>query len=196
MKLSDVDILAAMREGRITIDPTPGDTAINGASVDLRLGPKFRVFSMHTESHIDLGQSRTEIQSAIARTMSDEITLGADDVFYLHPGELVLGATLERVELANDICGTINGRSSLARLGLMVHSTAHFVDPGWRGELVLEFYNCGRLPLGLRPGMSVCAIAFEPLSSPAVRAYNARTDAKYVGQSGATGSRIARERDE
>lgn len=194
MKLSDADILACMREGRIRIDPEPGETAINGASVDLRLGPKFRVFSMHTGSHIDLGTSRAEIAAAIARTMSDEITVEPDGVFYLHPGELVLGATMERVQLAPDVCGTINGRSSLARLGLMVHSTAHFVDPGWSGELVLEFYNCGRLPLGLRPGMSVCAIAFEPLSSPARRHYGAREDAKYVGQSGATGSRIAKER--
>jgi dCTP deaminase len=191
MKLSDVDILAALREGRIKIDPAPGETAINGASVDLRLGPKFRVFSMHTGSHVDLGASRAEIAASIDRIMSDEIEV--DDVFYLHPGELVLGATMERVELAPDICGTINGRSSLARLGLTVHTTAHFVDPGWSGELVLEFYNCGRLPLGLRPGMPVCAIAFEPLSSPAVRHYGARSDAKYVGQSGATGSRIARE---
>jgi len=194
MKLSDADILQALRDRRIVIDPAPGETAINGASVDLRLGPKFRVFSMHTGSHIDLGTSRAEIAAAIERTMSDEIVMGDDAVFYLHPGELVLGATMERVELATDICGTINGRSSLARLGLMVHSTAHFVDPGWRGELVLEFYNCGRLPLGLRPGMPVCAIAFEPLSSPAIRHYGARADAKYVGQSGATASRIAGER--
>ncbi|MFZ4602296.1 MAG: dCTP deaminase [Caulobacterales bacterium] len=193
MKLSDVDILNAMHDGRIRIDPGPAETAINGASVDLRLGPKFRLFSMHTGSHIDLGMSRAEIAAAIDRVMSDEITIGPDETFYLHPGELVLGATMERVELAPDICGTINGRSSLARLGLTVHTTAHFVDPGWSGELVLEFYNCGRLPLGLRPGMAVCAIAFEPLSSPAVRHYGARADAKYVGQSGATGSRIAAE---
>lgn len=196
MKLSDTDILAAIRDGRIKISPDPAETSINGASVDLRLGPKFRVFAMHTESHIDLGTSRADIQRAIERTMSDEISLADGEVFYLHPGELVLGATLERVELADDLCGTINGRSSLARLGLMVHSTAHFVDPGWRGELVLEFYNCGRLPLGLRAGMAVCAIAFEPLTSPAVRSYGARKDAKYVGQSGATGSRIASERDQ
>lgn len=194
MKLSDNDILAYMRDGRIRITPEPGESSINGASVDLRLGPRFRVFSMHTGSHIDLGTSREAVKAAIDRTMSDEIVLGGEDVFYLHPGELALGATIERVELAPDVCGTINGRSSLARLGLMVHSTAHFVDPGWRGELVLEFYNCGRLPLGLRPGMSVCAIAFEPLSSPATRHYGAREDAKYVEQRGATASRIASER--
>lgn len=194
MKLSDNEIITYMHEERIRILPAPAETSINGASVDLRLGPKFRVFSMHTGSHIDLGTSRSEINDAIDRTMSDEITLADNEVFYLHPGELALGATLEHVELAPDICGTINGRSSLARLGLMVHSTAHFVDPGWRGNLVLEFYNCGRLPLGLRPGMSVCAIAFEMLSSPATRHYGARQDAKYAGQTGATASRIGSER--
>ena len=194
MKLSDVDIIKSMESGRIRIDPMVPDSAINGASVDLRLGSNFRVFAMHTGSHIDLGTSRQEIDAAIDRMMSAEISLSPEEVFYLHPGELALGVTLERVELANDICATINGRSSLARLGLMVHSTAHFVDPGWSGAIVLEFFNCGRLPLGLRPGLAVCAIAFEPLSSPATRHYGARSDAKYVGQSGATASRFAKER--
>lgn len=194
MKLSDTDILEHIRIGKIKIDPMPADSMINGASVDLRLGPEFRIFSMHTASHIDLGLGRDEIKAAIDRVMSDEMVLGKDDVFYLHPGELALGVTLEKVELSDDICGTINGRSSLARLGLMVHSTAHFVDPGWSGKIVLEFFNCGRLPLGLRAGMSVCAIAFEPLSSPAKRHYRARQDAKYAGQTGATASRIAHER--
>jgi dCTP deaminase len=194
VKLSDTDILERMREGKIKIDPMPSESMVNGASVDLRLGTQFRVFSMHTGSHIDLGTSKAEVNAAIDRVMSDEINLSDDQVFYLHPGELALGVTAERLELADDICGMINGRSSLARLGLMVHSTAHFVDPGWSGAIVLEFYNCGRLPLGLRPGMSVCAIAFEPLSSPARRHYRARQDAKYAGQTGATISRIARER--
>lgn len=194
MKLSDTDIIKAMEAGRIGIDPMVPESAINGASVDLRLGGNFRVFAMHTGSHIDLGTSRQEIDAAIDRMMSEEIRMGPDEVFYLHPGELALGVTHERVTLATDICATINGRSSLARLGLMVHSTAHFVDPGWSGAVVLEFFNCGRLPLGLRPGLAVCAIAFEPLSSPATRHYGARTDAKYVGQSGATASRFAKER--
>lgn len=195
MKLSDVDILEHMRRGKIRIDPAPADAMVNGASVDLRLGREFRVFSMHSASHIDLGTSRAEINAAIMRVMSAEIMLdGDDDVFYLHPGELALGVTEERIELSDDLCGTINGRSSLARLGLMVHSTAHFIDPGWSGAIVLEFFNCGRLPLGLRPGMPVCAVAFEPLSSPAKRHYGARQDAKYAGQIGATASRIAQER--
>lgn len=194
MKLSDNDILEHMKLGKIKIEPTPSEGMINGASVDLRLGPQFRLFSSHGVSHIDLGTSKAEINKAIDQIMSSEIVIGDDEVFYLHPGELALGVTAERLELSADICGMINGRSSLARLGLMVHSTAHFVDPGWAGRLVLEFYNCGRLPLGLRPGMSVCAISFEPLSSPATRHYRARRDAKYTNQSGATGSRIAHER--
>jgi dCTP deaminase len=195
MVLSDNDILAFMESGRIRIEPEPSKTSINGASVDLRLGSGFRVFSMHAGSHIDLGASRAEIEKAIERTMSPEINIPDGGVFYLHPGELALGATIEHIELGADVCGLINGRSSLARLGLMVHSTAHFVDPGWSGQLVLEFYNCGRLPLGLKPGMAVCAIAFEPLSSPAKRHYRAREDAKYAGQQGATASRMASERD-
>lgn len=194
MKLSDTDILEYFRQGKIKIDPAPADSMVNGASVDLCLGKQFRVFSAHTDSHIDLGTSKNEINAAIDRVMSDEINLSDNEVFYLHPGELALGVTAERLELSDDLCGTINGRSSLARLGLMVHSTAHFVDPGWSGAIVLEFYNCGRLPLGLRPGMAVCAIAFEPLTSPAKRSYRARQDAKYAGQKGATASRIARER--
>jgi len=194
MKLSDTDILEHIRLGKIVFDPLPTDAMINGASVDMRLGPEFRVFSMHTASHIDLGMAREEVKAAIDSVMSDELVLKPGEVFYLHPGELALGVTMEKVELSDDICGMINGRSSLARLGLMVHSTAHFVDPGWSGKIVLEFFNCGRLPLGLRAGMSVCAIAFEPLSSPAKRHYRARLDAKYAGQTGATASRIAQDR--
>lgn len=194
MKLADNEILASLEEGRIRIVPNPEPDCINGASIDLRLGSSFRAFSNHSCSHIDLGMSRAEIDSAIQRSMDNHIELKEGEVFYLHPGELALGATLERVELSEDICGTINGRSSFARLGLMVHSTAHFVDPGWQGQIVLEFYNCGRQPLGLRPGLAICAIAFEPLTSPAKRSYSSRTNAKYLGQVDATLSRISQER--
>jgi dCTP deaminase len=194
MRLADNEILQYMEQGKIKIDPYPLEGMINGASVDLRLGRQFRVFAMHAVSHIDLGRSRAEINEAIDQIMSNEIVLADGEVFYLHPGELAIGVTAERVELAADVCGMINGRSSLARLGLMVHSTAHFVDPGWAGALVLEFFNCGRLPLGLRPNMPVCAISFEQLSSAASRHYGARRDAKYVNQRGATVSRIAQER--
>ena len=192
MKLADTEILTYIDQGKIRVTPYDREL-VNGASMDLRLGRQFRLFSAHCESHIDLGTSREELGKAIDRVMSEEIEVKDGEAFYLHPGELALGVTAELVELSDDICGTINGRSSLARLGLMVHSTAHFVDPGWSGAIVLEFFNFGRLPLGLRPGMQICAIAFEPLTSPAKKSYRSRRDAKYLGQAGATASRIARE---
>lgn len=123
--------------------------------------------------------------------MSDEITLSEDDVFYLHPGELALAVTLESVTLPDNLVGWLDGRSSLARLGLMVHVTAHRIDPGWHGQIVLEFYNSGKLPLALRPGMVIGALSFEPLSGSADRPYNRRSDAKYKNQQGAVGSRIS-----
>ena len=110
--------------------------------------------------------------------------------FFLHPGELALAVTYESVTLPADLVGWLDGRSSLARLGLMVHVTAHRIDPGWSGCIVLEFYNSGKLPLALRPGMLIGALSFEPLSGPAARPYNRREDAKYRNQQGAVASRI------
>ncbi len=191
MILSDGDIITQLEQGNIKIDPAPEKADIQGASVDLRLGNNFRLFSMHTGSHIDLWQPREQLATTIDKVMLDEVTLKDDEVFYLHPGELVLGATLEKVTIADNLCGILNGRSSLARLGLMVHATAHFVDPGWSGQIVLEFFNCGRSPLGLKPGMPVCALGFQVLSSPALNPYNKRANAKYRDQHGAVASRIA-----
>jgi dCTP deaminase len=193
MKLSDRDILAYLESGDIRIDPMPVKGWVRGASVDLRLGNSFRVFSNEKGAavpHIDVSGESKDIAAVIDRCMSKELRYDDDETFYLHPGELALGATLERIELCDSVCGSINGRSSLARLGLMVHATAHFVDPGWRGQIVLEFFNCGRYPLGLKPGMRVCAISFEPLSSPALHPYSLRRDAKYRDQEGATVSRV------
>jgi dCTP deaminase len=110
--------------------------------------------------------------------------------FYVHPGALILGATQERVNLPDDLVGWIDGRSSLARLGLMVHATAHRVDPGWNGQIVLEFFNAGPLPIVLNAGMAICAISFERLSSVAARPYRSRPDAKYHDQRGPVASRI------
>ncbi|CAA2930235.1 Deoxycytidine triphosphate deaminase [Arsenophonus endosymbiont of Bemisia tabaci Q2] len=111
--------------------------------------------------------------------------------FFLHPGELALAVTLESVTLPDNAVGWLDGRSSLARLGLMVHVTAHRIDPGWCGQIVLEFYNSGKLPLALRPGMVIGALSFEVLSGSADRPYNRRQDAKYKNQQGAVGSRIS-----
>ena len=125
--------------------------------------------------------------------MSKEIEIADGDALFIHPGELVLGATLESVTVPDDLVGWLDGRSSLARLGLMVHVTAGRIDPGWQGQIVLEFYNNGKLPLALRPGMVICAMSFEMLSSPAKRPYNKRENAKYRDQKGAVFSRIAKD---
>lgn len=193
MRLSDQHIIEAMDEGRIAVEPRPADEDISGVSVDLRLGDRFRVFSSHTTPHIDLSGTREEMNRAIDQVMSDEIQIPEGEAFFLHPGELALGATLESVTIPDDLVGWLDGRSSLGRLGLMVHVTAHRIDPGWSGNIVLEFYNSGKLPLAMRPGMSIGAISFETMSSPAVRPYRKRTNAKYRDQSGPVASRISDE---
>ena len=193
MRLSDQHIIEALNEGRISVEPRPADDSISGVSVDLHLGDRFRVFSSHTTPHIDLSGTREEMNHAIDQVMSDEIQVTGDEAFFLHPGELALGASLESVTLPDDIVGWLDGRSSLGRLGLMVHVTDHRIDPGWGGNIVLEFYNSGKLPLAMRPGMSIGAISFETMSGPALRPYRQRTDAKYRDQSGPVASRISDE---
>ncbi len=193
MRLSDRDIIEALDAGRIRLDPRPEDARISGVSVDLRLGDRFRVFSSHQTAYIDLSGSRAEGDAAVEKVMSDEILIPEGERFVLHPGELALGITLESVTLPDDLVGWLDGRSSLARLGLMVHVTAHRIDPGWSGNIVLEFFNSGKLPLALRPGMAIGAMSFETLSRPAERPYVKRADAKYRDQSGPVASRIARD---
>ncbi|MEK9713941.1 MAG: dCTP deaminase, partial [Thalassolituus sp.] len=166
MRLSDADIEKKIASGDIVIEPAPGDDAIAGISVDLRLDHRFRVFSNNSVTHLDLSGEREQLERDIDRIMSKEIEIAADQALYIHPGELILGATLESVSIPDDLVGWLDGRSSLARLGLMVHVTAGRIDPGWEGQIVLEFYNNGKLPLALRPGMVICAMSFETLSSP------------------------------
>lgn len=190
MRLCDRDIESYLAEGKITIQPAPAADMISGVSVDIRLGNKFRVFQAHAAPFIDLSGPRAEVDKALNSVMSDEIYIEERAAFFLHPGELALAVTLESVTLPADIVGWLDGRSSLARLGLMVHVTAHRIDPGWSGNIVLEFYNSGKLPLALRPGMKIGALNFELMTGAADRPYNKRTDAKYQQQTGAVASRI------
>lgn len=190
MRLSDVDIIKYLNEEKIIISPSPDPASISGLTVDVRLGNKFRVFEGHNAPFIDISGPKADVQKALNSVMSDEIVLEGDQPFILHPGELALAMTLESITLPSDIVGWLDGRSSLARLGLMVHVTAHRIDPGWSGNIVLEFYNAGKLPLALRAGMPIGALNFEILSSPAQNPYNKRVDAKYKDQSGADASRI------
>ncbi|MDV2858651.1 MULTISPECIES: dCTP deaminase [Oceanimonas] len=190
MRLCDRDIKQYLAEGRIKIDPAPAEERISGVSVDVLLGNAFRVFQDHTAPYIDLSGPKGQVQEQINRVMSDEIIIADGEAFFLHPGELALAVTHESVTLPDDIVGWLDGRSSLARLGLMVHVTAHRIDPGWSGRIVLEFYNSGKLPLALRPQMVIGALNFETMSGPAERPYMSRASAKYKSQQGADASRI------
>lgn len=193
MKLSDRDIIQHLKIGKIGIDPQPEQHKIKGISVDLRLANKFRVFNDHTAPFIDLSGPAEQMQKIMDRVMGDEVVIPEGGAFFLHPGELALASTFETVSLPDDLVGWLDGRSSLARLGLMVHVTAHRIDPGWEGQIVLEMFNSGKLPLALRPGMDICAINFETLSSAAIKPYNKRADAKYRNQQGPTSSRITQD---
>lgn len=191
MKLSDVDIQKRMVSGEIAITPPVSDGQLGSMSVDLRLGNRFGVFRHITAPFIDLGQDNAGF--AMSDDLMQEVELGEGEAFFLHPGELALGITIEKVTLPSDIVGWVDGRSSLARVGLMVHITAHTIDPGWDGRITLEFANMGRLPLALRPGMKICAISFEPLSSPTSRPYARKQGAKYGIQDSPLPSRIGRD---
>ncbi|MEH6454084.1 MAG: dCTP deaminase [Psychromonas sp.] len=190
MRLCDTHIEEYLDEGKIIITPRPAQSAISGVSVDIRLGNEFRVFSEHTTPYIDLSGPKEEVSASLEKVMSDVIIVPEKEAFFLHPGELALAVTYEDVTLPDNVVGWLDGRSSLARLGLMVHVTAHRIDPGWSGKIVLEFYNSGKLPLALRPKMTIGALNFEVLSAPAARPYNKRVDAKYKVQQGAVASRI------
>lgn len=191
MRLTDGQIEQYLADGLIGIEPMPESHNISGVTVDIHLGNSFRVIDDHAAPYIDISGKREDIDKAIQRVMSSEIILNDDDQFFIHPGEFALAVTEESVTLPANIVGWLDGRSSLARLGLMVHVTAHRIDPGWSGQIVLEFYNNGKLPLALRPNMKIGALSFEALSEPCIRPYSKRLDAKYKDQRGATASRIS-----
>jgi dCTP deaminase len=190
MRLCDKDIKKFIARGEIVIEPAPQESSISGVTVDVRLGSKFRVFEEHQAPFIDLSGPKETVQAALDMVMSDEIEIADDKSFFLHPGELAIAVTHESITLPSNMVGWLDGRSSLARLGLMVHVTAHRIDPGWSGNIVLEFYNSGKLPLALKPKMKIGALSFEILSDHAENPYNSRNDAKYRGQDGAVASRI------
>ncbi|GGY90550.1 MAG: dCTP deaminase [Shewanella sp.] len=193
MRLTDIEIEQCLDDGSIVIEPRPASDAISGVSVDVRLGHQFRVFKDHTAPYIDLSGPKAEVQSALDNVMSDQIDIADGQAFFLHPGELALAVTYESVQLPADIVGWLDGRSSLARLGLMVHVTAHRIDPGWKGKIVLEFFNSGKLPLALRPMMTIGALNFDKLNHPVAKPYNSRKNAKYKDQQDAVASRISQD---
>jgi dCTP deaminase len=179
--LSDGTIRRLIEDGRITIDPYDA-SLIQPASIDLRLGDSFRVFHNHRAPAIDLREPPANL--------TEEVTVAAEDAFVIHPGEFCLGRTLEWVELPDDIVARIEGKSSLGRLGLIVHATAGFCDPGWRGTLTLELNNLTRVPIKLYPGLLIAQLSFMTLDRPAERPYgSSELGSHYQGQVAATESR-------
>jgi len=179
--LSDGTIVRLVREGRIEIDPWD-ESQVQPASLDLRLGDSFRVFHNHRASVIDLRDPPSGL--------TEEVRIGTDEPFVIHPGEFCLGRTLERVALPDDIVARIEGRSSLGRLGLIVHATAGFIDPGWEGTLTLEFNNLTRVPIRLYAGLPIAQLSFMTLDAPALRPYgHEQLGSHYQGQVEATESR-------
>nr|VFJ60153.1 MAG: dCTP deaminase [Candidatus Kentron sp. DK]VFJ64550.1 MAG: dCTP deaminase [Candidatus Kentron sp. DK] len=193
MILSDVDILEQVTGGRIGIDPPLVREHLGGMSLDLRLGRQFRTFRGSFRPCIEIGPPGKPLHFPMSDDLMESREIADDNPFYLHPNELALGITLESIRLPENIVGFIDGRSSLARVGLMVNITAHTIEPGWEGNITLEFANLGRVPLALYPGARICALRFEQLSSPAEQAYNIKQGAKYFRQNSPHASRISRE---
>ena len=181
MLLSDRDILAEIEAKRIVLEPYDA-SLLQPSSIDFRLDRYFRVFENHRYPHIDPAAD----QSDLTRMVEPQ----GEEPFILHPGEFVLGSTYEVVGLPDDVAARVEGKSSLGRLGLLIHSTAGYVDPGWEGTLTLELSNVANLPIKLYDGMKIGQISFQRLSSPVEIAYgDARIGSRYLGQTDPTASR-------
>ena len=171
MILSDRSIREALDDGSIVIDPLL-DGGIQPSSVDLRVDRFFRVFRNDTTPYIDPKRNQEDL--------TELVEVAEDGAFILHPGEFVLGSTLERVRLPNDVVARLEGKSSLGRLGLLIHSTAGFVDAGWDGHLTLELSNVANLPIAIYPGMRIGQISFLQMTSEAETPYGERIDGLQV----------------
>jgi dCTP deaminase len=180
MILSDRTIREAIDAGRIVIDPFD-PACVQPSSVDLHVDSQFRVFANSRYPYIDVKEEMPDL--------TELVEVKPDEPFILHPGEFVLGSTLERVGIPNDLVARLEGKSSLGRLGLLIHSTAGYVDPGWDGYLTLELSNVANLPITLYPGMKIGQISFFMLTTEAEVPYGSAGN-KYQGQRGPTPSRF------
>jgi dCTP deaminase len=178
--LSDRTLREQLALGRIVVEPFD-EACVQPSSIDVKLSNHFRVFRNHTAGVID-------VKSAI--DLTEPVEIADDGVFMLHPGEFVLGSTLERIAVPDDMVSRIDGKSSLGRLGLIIHSTAGFIDPGFDGHITLELTNIATLPITLYPMMKVGQVSFMMMTTPADRPYGSgATGSKYQGQRGPTPSR-------
>jgi dCTP deaminase len=179
--LSDRSIREALASGRIVIEPLD-ESCVQPSSVDLHIDRYFRVFRNHTMGYIDVKQDMEEL--------TELVEIKEDDVFILHPGEFVLGVVAERVALPDDIVATLDGKSSLGRLGLVVHQTAGVIDAGFDGHITLELANVANLPITVYPGMRIAQLSFMTLTTPADNPYGSGSlGSKYQGQAEPTPSR-------
>lgn len=181
MLLSDKDIRAAHEKGTLSLTPwTP--EMVQPASIDVRLDKYFRLFNNHAYTYVDPAENQGEL--------TELIEVGADEPFILHPGEFVLGSTWEYVRIDSSLAARLEGKSSLGRLGILTHSTAGFIDPGFEGHITLELSNVSNLPVKLWPGMKIGQMCFFQLSTPAENPYGTAVNGShYQGQRGPTPSR-------
>lgn len=185
MILSDRDIKERLRSGKIVIEPLENpQVQIQPSSVDLRLGSQFKIFRHVEKAYIDPLKDDAE-------DYTETKTITGEKPFILHPNEFALASTIERVEVPEDLVAHVDGRSSLGRLALLIHATAGFIDPGFKGNVTIELSNVGKMPIALYPGMRICQISFETLSSSAELPYgHPIRGSKYQNQMGPISSRI------
>jgi len=187
MVLSDIDIRRYIAEGKIKLDPPLPADHFGSCSIDLRLGNEFSVFEHSRVPFID-PRDRSAIQD-----MMRTIIVPDGEPFILQPRDFVLAITMESMDLADDVLARLEGRSSLGRIGVIVHGTAGLFDPGWTGKATLELSNLGRVPVALYPGMRICSFTFEPLSTPSSMPYRKKPGNKYAGQTSPLASRLSGE---
>jgi len=188
MVLSDKDILKYLKIGKIKITPKPNlAEQLGPCTIDFHLGKTFKIFDHSKVPYFDPRQAK------LSERIMKEIKVPENEPFIMRPGEFVLASTHESLELDNDLIGRLEGRSSLGRLGIIVHSTAARFDPGWLGKPVMELGNIGIMPVALYPGMRICSFTFEQLSSPAEVTYRQKKGAKYVGQDKPEASKLSQE---
>ena len=188
MVLSDRDIRKFLKNGKIKIRPAPDlKEQLGPCTIDFHLGNIFKIFNHSKYPYID------PRDPSLSAEVMKEIKVKSSDPFIMRPGEFCLATTVQTFELANDVLARLEGRSSLGRLGIIVHSTAARFDPGWIGKPVMELGNIGVMPVALYPGMKICSFTFEQLSSPVDVSYRERKSSKYVGQKAPDASKLAQE---
>ena len=181
MILSDRSIREALAARRIVIDPLD-ESCLQPSSIDVKVSNLFRVFRNHSAAVIDVKKDLADL--------TELVEISGDEAFMLHPGEFVLGSTLERVTIADDLVARVEGKSSLGRLGLLIHSTAGFIDAGFDGHITLELSNVANLPITIYPGMKIGQVSFMTMTTAADKPYGSGArGSKYQGQRGPTPSR-------